>query len=125
MNPSYDPDKLNVSKPEIMDYLHAYYIRLKNNPRVPRMVRGRFWADMKLIETFETEDQLKYHICLMLELIDGIRSIIERKDKPELGRLNGLHKEAVIRKLVIPPDVRSDFDAMKALAEAKAVMRMA
>lgn len=94
-------------------------VRLRNNPKVSRKVRGKFAADIKLIEWFESEEDLKYHIALFLEMTEGIRSIIDRKKRPELKKLNELHKESVIKRIVLPPEVHSEHDVMRILAEAK------
>lgn len=121
-NPSYDPTTLDITKDEVLDYLNLILIRLRNNPKVSRKVRGKFAADIKLIEWFESEQELKYHIALFLDMTDGIRAIIERKKRPELQRLNALHKEQVIRRIATPPEVVSELDHMKIMAQVRKVM---
>ena len=120
---SHKYDNLDISKKEVLEYLRLVQLRLKNNPKVSGKVRAKFAADIKLIEWFESESDLKYHVSLFLEITDGIRSIIERKHAPELARLNELYKEHVIKKIITPPEMTSELDAMKILAKAKEALR--
>lgn len=123
MSQSFNPDHLDITKQEVLDYLRIVYVRMKNNPKVARKVRAKFGADIKLIEWFETEEDLKYHLQLAMEIADGIRSIVARKKLPELQKINPMHKDAFIRALALPPEITSENDAMKIIAEAKAAMR--
>ena len=126
----YKPEEINISKAEVLQYLRLVQVRLRNNPKVSRKVRGKFAADIQLIEWFESEEDLKYHIALFLEMTDGIRSIIERKQgmtgkvTPQMQKLNALHKESVIQKIVTPPEVVSELDHMKIMAEVRKVMQI-
>lgn len=106
-----------------MDYLRVILVRLKNNPKVSRKVKTKFAADLKLIEWFESEDDLRYHVALACQIADGIREISARKKAPELQALNPMHKEAFIKKLALPPEVTSEHDALKILTEVKAAMK--
>lgn len=119
---SYNPDDLDITKQEVLEYLNLIMVRLRNNPKVSRKVRGKFAADIKLIEWFETEKDLKYHIALFLEITEGIRSIIDRKKRPELQKLNDLHKEGVIKRIVTPPEIVSELDHMKIAAQVRKII---
>lgn len=118
----YDPDQFRLTKAEVLDYMKVVVVRLKNNPRVPWKVRKKLEADVKLFEWFESESEMRYHWSLFMELVDGIRAINERKNDPALQRINELNRQAFIHKLAIPPEVVTQLDASKILAQAKAAM---
>ena len=118
-NPSYNPDALNMSKAEILGYLQLVVLRWKNNPKVHKAMVKKFQADLILMKHFVKEEDLRYHWGLFRELVDGLYAINARKKAPELQRMNEMHKEAFIKKLAIPPEVKSEFDAMKIIAAAR------
>lgn len=122
MSQSFNPDELDITKDEVVQYLKLIHIRMKNNPRVSFKVRGKFAADIKLVEMFASEEEMRYHVSLALEIADGIRSIIARKKAPELQKLNEMHREAVIKKIVTPPEIVSELDHMKIMAQVRKVI---
>jgi hypothetical protein len=104
MNP-YNPDKFQLTKAELTNIMDLICQRWQRNPKVNRNVVRCFQLQLAFFKSrFVKEQDLPYAWMLFCELFDNIRSLNDRKNHPELEKINPIMEQAFKEEIALFPE---------------------